>query len=52
MSYYGSYGYEWNEGYAAYCNGWSRSANPYDKYEQPGEFQAWLDGYDSAAWDD
>ena len=40
------------EGYSAYQYGLGRYDNPYDQDAQATLYDAWLDGYHSAWWDD
>jgi len=42
----------YNQGYRAYQDGLGKYDNPYDQYAQATLYDAWLDGYHSAWWDD
>jgi hypothetical protein len=41
-----------SDGYQKYQDGFDRGSNPYNNNDEWDLYQAWLDGYTDAGWDD
>jgi hypothetical protein len=42
----------YQDGYQKYQDGFDRGSNPYNNGDEWDLYQAWLDGYTDAGWDD